>query len=301
MKRLCIDIGATNTQIGSLEEELEDLKVVDTDTFLDDPTEILKEFFGPEEKVHVGIACPGPIDRKRGIIQPPNMPFEELDLKEHLDEDIDSIFLVNDCVSAVLGEYAKGHCAPNMVYVTISSGIGSGVIVDDKLIVKRGFAEVGHTYVGGERTCGCGGKGHWEAYCSGDNIPSYAEDLTGKKYVNAETLFERFYEGEKEAEKVIENIKEFNVRGFSNLIDSFGPDLIVIGGSVFLNNRKILLEDLEKKVERDTLGKLPKFKTTTLFGKAELYGLMFLWRSVKKDLEGLGDMQIYRSSVIDLK
>jgi glucokinase len=88
---------------------------------------------------------------------------------------------LNDCAAAVLGErhFGAGKGLENLAYVTLSTGLGGGAIVDGHLLIgKDGNAvEVGHITIdpGSSLICGCGSPGHWEAYSSGSNIPNFVK------------------------------------------------------------------------------------------------------------------------------
>jgi glucokinase len=134
-----------------------------------------------------GIGSIGPLDPAAGVARSPsNLPdtVGRVPLVGPLSELLgtDRVFLHNDTVAGVIGE--RFHSARNpddMVYLTISSGIGAGVAVDGRVLSgwDGNAGEVGHTRIdpAGGMACGCGSEGHWEAYCSGENIPRYARRL----------------------------------------------------------------------------------------------------------------------------
>ncbi len=287
MTYLCIDIGATKTLIGMGDKDLEFCRKIETDTFLKEPG--LEEL--PVENIRKAIvATPGPLDREKGLIYPPNIPVEKVDMFDLLEPYLDDFFLVNDCCAGVLGEYTFGkHSASNMVYITISSGIGAGVILDDRLIEgwKGNFAEVGHLKVGGNRRCGCGGRGHWEAYCSGNNLPGFAQDLTGEEFFDAEELFIRYEEGDMAAEKTILKMRVYNAAGVSNVVNAYNPELIVFGGGVAVNHPNIIIKKLKTMIEKDALCGPPEITTASLKDRSVLFGLLALCQlDGKLDLPG---------------
>jgi len=120
------------------------------------------------------------------VIDPANLPdsIDRIPLTGPIAKLIDSddVYLHNDTTAGVIGE--RFHAASNpddMVYITISSGIGAGVCSDGRITSgwDGNAGEVGHYVVDprGRLTCGCGHDGHWEAYCSGNAIPDYARLL----------------------------------------------------------------------------------------------------------------------------
>ena len=136
-----------------------------------------------------GIASIGPLDLAAGAVDnPANFPdgIGRIPLTGPLGEllDTDEVYLHNDADAGVIGERFHAERNPDdMVYLTISSGIGAGVAVDGHVLAgwDGNAGEVGHTPLdpAGGMTCGCGRDGHWEAYCSGENIPRYARRLYG--------------------------------------------------------------------------------------------------------------------------
>ena len=130
------------------------------------------------EKVKaIGIGSPGPLDIKNGIIaEPANLPFVNFPIVNELFKEFKTqVYLDNDANVATLAEYmfGSGKGSENMVYVTASTGIGGGAILNGK--IYRGSTsnalEVGHTTVDiSGRRCGCGNNGCVEVLASGTAI-----------------------------------------------------------------------------------------------------------------------------------
>lgn len=126
----------------------------------------------------VGVGCASPLDLERGLVMsPPNLPgWDEFPIVDILRNKFQvPVVLDNDANAAAIGEhfYGAGRGFENLVYITISTGIGGGVIVDNKLVhgVGDGAGEIGHLCVepsGFE--CNCGARGCLEAICSGTAI-----------------------------------------------------------------------------------------------------------------------------------
>ena len=112
----------------------------------------------------IGVASAGPLDLREGaVVHSPNIGFDYIPLVKPLEDEFKvPVYLCNDCVAGVIGEkelgYGRGY--GNLVYVTLSSGIGGGVFVDNHLLIgKDGNAhEIGHITIDyeGKLTCGCG-------------------------------------------------------------------------------------------------------------------------------------------------
>ncbi|MFB6292435.1 MAG: ROK family protein [Candidatus Nanohaloarchaea archaeon] len=280
MAFLCVDIGGTNTLIGIGNGDFEVVKKVKSREFLDDIGACLENTFEPEkinEIERVAIAAAGPIDREEGVFYPPNVDdLEEVNIRSPL-EAVGDVQIINDCTSAVLGEYHYGdHEAENLVYVTISSGIGAGVISDGNVVEgwSGNFGEVGHIILeDGGLECGCGKRGHWEAYCSGNSIPRLAEDVAGASFKDAREVFEAAESGDEDAEAALEEMNRYNSIGFSNIVDMFNPETVLVGGAVALNHPGRVVEPLEEEVEKRSINDTPAIEVCSLDERAVIHGL----------------------------
>jgi glucokinase len=155
------------------------------------------------EIVGIGVASPGPLDNRTGTIYaPPNLPaWHGVPLRDILQGQYQKpVFVENDANAAALGEYlfGAGQGSRDMVYLTVSTGIGGGVIVDGKLMegVNGSAAELGHITIDwhGER-CPCGNVGCLEALASGTAIAhkanlAIANGQGAELLVFARTMFE---------------------------------------------------------------------------------------------------------------
>jgi|GEM_PF-4394222 len=131
------------------------------------------------------VAAVGPLDHDVGAsVEPVNVSagVDRIPLVDPLGTLVstDRLHLHNDATAGAIGERFFGDGETDLVYLTLSTGIGAGAVVDGHVLSGWGgnAVEVGHaTVVPGGRPCGCGGAGHWEAYCGGANVPAYARDL----------------------------------------------------------------------------------------------------------------------------
>jgi len=187
------------------------------------------------------------------------------------------ITLLNDCNAAVLGEYVYGtDDAENMVYLTISTGIGAGIIVDGSLVEGKdgNFGEIGHIIVDNNGlSCGCGGTDHWEAYCSGNNLPRMAEELHGYSCSDARDLFAAYKNGDRDAAAVVDTMQSYNARGLANIMNMFDPELIAVGGGVALNHPDVVVDGLEQRMEEEAVNTVPSVSLCSLREQAVIHGL----------------------------
>ena len=260
-----------------------------------------KHGVGDKQLLGIGVGSIGPLDMRRGIlIKPANLPVENILIVDPLKSEFGvPTYLVNDCVAAVIGEkfFGEGRDHDNLVYITISTGIGGGVYVNGNLLLgKDGNAhEIGHMVIDaeGKLTCGCGRKGHWEAYSSGSGIPKLARMLAlefpalyersvlreknrGLSQLTSKDVYDAAKAGDEFALKVVEEAGRYNAMGVANVINVYDPSLITMGGSVTLNNVELVLEPIKKLVPLYTINRLPEIKVTTLGDDIGLYGAVAL-------------------------
>lgn len=312
---IAVDIGATNTRValGSSDGELVEVVVFatwetrDPEEYIARVARIAKEL----EQKHrvqatgVGVGSPGPLDIKRGeVVGAPNMPFRRIEVVRPLRELLGRpVAFANDAVTAAVGVkwWGEGQGVSNLVYVTISTGIGGGVYVDGELLLgKEGNAhEIGHTVVDAEErlACGCGRRGHWEAYSSGRGIPNLtrylaelrrdlreATSLAINSSLSAKDVFEAFRKGDPLAREVVAWVNRFNAYGFANIVDVYDPEIIVVGGSVALNNQDVLLEGLRSRVENYAVNTVPEIVPTKLGGNVGILGALALGLGLEKKI-----------------
>jgi len=300
-----VDLGATNLRValGSRDGHFIEKMAEPTDVFSGNLAisqqiirmikSVQKENSLPEEGLcGIGIGSIGPLNpEKGGIDRPANIPqYAFIPLVEPLRSEFAvPVELLNDCAAAVIGEKENGAGIgeENLVYITISSGIGAGVYVDGHLLRgKDGNAhEVGHMVIDfdGKLLCGCGRRGHWEAYCSGRNIPNYARLLikgwgldTYRKSllynrssgelsnVAARTVYECAAEGDALCGRLLEEVGRINAMGFANVVDLYDPSLVTIGGSVALNNPSATLEPITAHIQDYVFNRSPRIEITRL-------------------------------------
>lgn len=204
-----------------------------------------------ETVLAIGAASPGPLDPRAGyILRTPNIPeWINFPLAPKLAEDFRvPVFLDNDANLGALGEWkfgaAKGH--RDVLYLTVSTGVGGGVIEDDHLL--QGFhglaTELGHTIVDPDGPlCGCGFAGHLEAFCSGPAIARYvlAQLEAGAKSIlrpedhpTAQMIAEAAMRGDQLAVSAYRRAGEYLGIGVANFLHSFDPSIVIFGGGVSL-------------------------------------------------------------------
>jgi len=299
-----VDLGATNVRVAVGDERGfrgKLIEAIDVQNGADGITAQIArmiETLDVEELDAIGVGSIGPLDLASGrVINTPNLPFKDIPIIEPLSNALGvPVKLLNDCSAAVLGEhsYGAGRGLRNLVYITLSTGLGGGAIVDGHLLTgKDGNAhEVGHLTIDpcSELVCGCGCRGHWEAYCSGANIPNFARMLlkgakgnvpikpstVERSFTTSEALFSAANQGDPLALWIVERIGEVNAIGFADAVNVYDPELITVGGSIALRNEALILDPIRKNIGRHLINRKPEIMITPLGDEAVLFGALAL-------------------------
>ena len=229
----------------------------------------------------IGVSAAGPLDLAAGaVVTPPNLPYPRIELAGPLEAAFGvAVTLINDARAGALGEHAHGagQGCRNLVYVTISTGIGGGVIADGRLLFGRGgnAGEIGHITVETRHglVCGCGYPNHWEGYCSGRNLPRFyaAERESGDPdFETAEAIFKAARAGEPAACRFLEAVAVLNARALSTLVVAYDPERIVLDGTVARTQADLLVGPAVERME-EFLPR-PEVVLTPLGGDAPLLG-----------------------------
>jgi len=298
---IAIDLGATNLRVALITKIGKTIKKVKSKTPHQGKTgriitnQLLKLVesiieFSKQINVDVrgvGISSIGPLDYKNGeIVNSPNIPFKRVPVVQPLKRKFKlPVYLYNDCTSAVWGEkhFGAGKDYKNIVYITISSGIGGGAVVDNHLLFGRGgnAVEIGHFKIDTKYNfpCGCKkGRGHWEGYCSGNNLPRFFKfwlkrnkiKFSTKNIKTSKDIFDLARKKERVVLKFLEEIGRLNAAGLNNVIVAYDPEIITLGGSVVLCNKEFIFSYFKKYLENYL--KVPKIIVTPLKEDVVLFG-----------------------------
>ncbi|WP_314174109.1 ROK family protein [Streptomyces winkii] len=228
-----------------------------------------------QQLLGTGIGCGGPLDSVRGrLISPPHLPgWTDIPLTS-LAEDAFGMpaVLDNDGTAGAAGEwrFGAGRGTRHLLYLTISTGIGGGMVVDGR--TYRGAAgnggEPGHVTVrsDGRRCASCGRAGCLEAYASGTSIAERALEaaesatrdgeattLAGRETLTAAEVAQAVRDGDPVACRVWQETTETLGSGLVSLVNLFEPGLVVLGGGV-LRSGDLLLSPLRESVARLAMG-----------------------------------------------
>jgi Transcriptional regulator/sugar kinase len=233
---------------------------------------LIKEVSQGEDFNAIGVASIGPLDISRGLIlYTPNLGYGNVRIRDSLGEEFRRpVYLANDAMAGVWAEkvLGKGKGLNDLAYITMSTGLGVGAVVDGNLLVgRRGNAhELGHAVISFESDmpCGCGGVGHWEAFVGGKNIPRVAArlaqlwngsktrayELASRGGLSPELLYSMAREGDPFAAHVVDYINRAHAAGIMTLIAAYDPEAIFIGGSVYLYNEDLIRPGVIKHLQR---------------------------------------------------
>lgn len=215
----------------------------------------------------ISIGSPGPLDPFRGVIEDtPNLRgVKDLRIIDELKDIFDlPTYLLNDADAGALGEWwlGAGKSSSRAFYITISTGVGSGYVINGKL--ERGAfgkaPESGHTDLfveNDQRLCACGRWSHAEAYLGTDGLAETYAKVFGLKPADlspedrhsvSPKMRERIAGNDKKWLKVQETYAGHLAFFLRNIIYNFQPEIIVIGGGIAFGN-KPLLKSAEKKLD----------------------------------------------------
>lgn len=253
---IAVDIGGTQMRAACYSEEsqsphqIQRIATQGGKTPLERLLELLHTVWPADGPVTgIGLAAPGPVDPYEGVIlKAPNIRgWENLPLRQILQDEFHVPAAVgNDANLAALGEwrFGAGQGHHFMIYLTISTGIGGGVILDDHLVLGvRGLAtEVGHiTVLPDGPLCGCGQRGHLEALASGPAICRWVTQeiangvptvLQAGKLLTAKEIGEAARQGDELAIAALARAGTFIGVAVADFLHIFNPTAVIIGGGV---------------------------------------------------------------------
>ena len=282
-----IDLGGTNIKAGIVTDSGELLNKESIKTNADRPMEDIIHDMGKlalkviEEKglsiediTAIGIGSPGTPDNEAGVlVYSNNLPFNMAPMRSLIREVVDlPVYIDNDANCAAMAEAVAGAAkgTKESVTITLGTGVGAGVIVRGRIYsgFNQAGSEFGHTViVSGGQQCSCGRKGCFEAYSSASalirmtkeaadaNPDSKLNDLIredGK--VSGKTAFKAMRMGDEAAAKVVDMYTDYMADGLANAINTFMPEVLVIGGGVCNEGDPLLIPLKEKTLSRPYFG-----------------------------------------------
>jgi glucokinase len=270
-----VDIGGTKIAVGAVRDD-------GTTVYRREcPTEPLRGFPDAMQRVRrllheavdecgalegIGVACPGPLDPLTGLIgEVGTLPgWQGGNLVAELEPEFGvAVAVENDADAAALAEFSWGAArgAANFIYVTISTGIGGGIILGGQLYrgVAGSHPELGHQVIDSTGPlCYCTARGCWESLASGTAMSAWmCEAAPALGPMSAAAICNLATQGHEIALRAVKREGYYLGLGVANLVTLFAPDVIVLGGgvmksgSLFLNNAVKVVRELCTQVPAD--------------------------------------------------
>lgn len=273
--KIGIDLGGSHIAIGVIDEsgiivEKTEKRILekekkDVKNFIEDYIiENTNNLRGKYKVSSIGIAIPGTVDSAK-IIRSVNLGIEDYSIVEHLKQQISlPIKIRNDAKCAALAENQYGSLKKysRSIFLTLGTGIGGAVIVDNKLLDTGGLpgCEFGHMIIEKDGIeCNCGKKGCFERYASMKSFKNnLRKELGLDEKTHGQELFDMIRNNNsqnKNYRKIENTVNEFiqNLSiGISNLVNIFEPEAIGIGGS-FVYFEEVLLERLKNYIKENNM------------------------------------------------
>ena len=313
MYRIGVDLGGTNIAVGVVSE---DLKIVGRGSVKTRAPRPAEEIFDDikvavdlamadagittADVISVGVGTPGTVNKNNGYIEfANNLKFKQVPAKDMLEKLLGvTVYLDNDANCAALGEAVagSGKGSKNFVAITLGTGVGSGIIIDGKIINGSNFAagEMGHMVICVDgKPCNCGRNGCWESYASATaliaqtkeamiNNPNSAmwqivnNDIDA---VNGRTAFDAMRMNDEAGKAVVDKYVYYVASGIINIINALQPEFICVGGGI-ANEKETLLAPIREHVERERYSRYADKQTlivsAELGNDAGIYGAALL-------------------------
>ena len=281
MYKIGIDVGGMSIKAGLVVNgEIIQRAIKETnqsgglDNIVEDIIELVNNLLVKSElNIHnidlIGIGFPGVVTSE-GRVTCVNIGLENALIIPILEERLKGTIVRagNDANVAALAEYAYGSMKGynSGVMITLGTGIGGGIVIDNKLIVgSNGVgAEIGHTMIANNYyDCNCGNNGCFETFCSATAIIKYAQKLLNENRetiirdmckndinnITAKMVFDAYRENDMVAKEIINRFKKYLAIGIGNIVNFIDPAVISIGGGIS-NASDILLDGLSEQVKQ---------------------------------------------------
>jgi len=300
---LGLDIGGTSIKAGLVNEwgDIKGFQSIPTnsqhghDHVLTAINTLIQSYQEQELIKGIGIALAGSIENRTGVcLYSPNLNWRNVAIGKIIEESTGKeVRLINDANAACLGEYffGAGRSFKNIICITLGTGIGSAVILDNKLFIgSSGMApEAGHMVIIKDGPqCTCGRKGCWETLVSASAIVKRAAEkintdtsarlnkIMAEKQdsLTIQDIFKAWQAGDHLAVEIMTEVKEYLALGLANLVNIINPQCLVLGGGILELNSGFIdgLEDMVKELVFPTFKDTVLVKIARLGNKAGLVG-----------------------------
>ena len=221
---------------------------IDTAHLIDECQRLVEDFLSDfrdrKNILGLGISLPGTVNMKTLLLETaPNMHVADISFKE-LEKKLGvPVFIANEANCSAYGEYEyNDNFKSPLFYISITEGIGSAIIIDKKLYSGSNHraGEVGHISIdcNSDKICSCGNNGCWELFASERALERIYMEETGIKPESIDSIFTKI--DDFSVKQVIRKYAEFVAVGIRNLMMTFDPSFIVIGGNISRFEKELL-------------------------------------------------------------
>jgi len=294
---IAIDVGGTKTLVSAFNEK--EAEPYSSEEFLTRPAEGIDSFFerlsniclrvkGSRNINRWGLCTAGAVSPEKGkLIWSPNLGWKDVELFRRASSFLGTEGVIeNDCNAAAFEEWAFRKDIESLIYVTVSTGIGMGMVVRGKILrgASNAAGEIGHTIVKRNGPlCTCGRRGCLQAISGGRGLEIRANDSLGIE-IGTKEIIDRAELNEPIFKEMITEASETLGRFLCNLIDSLDPSVLVIGGS--LGKNRYYFDRILKTIEENYYrvpGKKVKIELSSIEPNPNILGILSLSRKTHKD------------------
>lgn len=311
MYRIGIDLGGTNIAVGIVNDEHKIVVKKTTPTLAKRPPEEIVADMARvcleacaelnvdiKDVANIGIASPGIANPVNGCVEyANNLPFLRFPIVQLLADglgiDRSVIKIANDANAAAWGEAVAGAAkgSANSIMVTLGTGVGGGIIINNKILVGFNSAagEIGHIVIEQDGApCGCGRRGCWEAYSSATALIRMTKEAVEEckksgrytsmlkaERISGRTACDAMRAGDEVGTEVYNKYVKYLATGITNLVNIFQPEVISLGGGVS-NEGQSLIDAITPLVRAEQYGgdvvALTQLRIATLGNDAGIIG-----------------------------
>ncbi len=271
----CYDVGGTNLRAALFRgDTLENLvKEPTQQDFCGQIKRVFMTHHAPYKPDVLAVVVPGPVENGILLKAPPLRISSPINLKETLAELCTTVIVENDLNAAVHAElvYGKGKQYKNFYLLTLSTGIGAGIVHDGKVIGGRS-GEFGHNIIEQRSqfqfNCACGNTGCWVSLASGMGISNLARQRFNEEKT-AEEVFFLAEKGNADARYIVSMVRQYNALGLSYMVNALDMEAIICMGSLGLHQFEKIIPDTS---EIPSMNPAPPIMKTELGDNIGLYG-----------------------------
>ena len=311
MYRIGIDLGGTNIAVGLVNDEHKIIVKKTTPTLANrEPEAIVADMarlcleacaeqgLDIKDVANIGIATPGIANPLNGCVEyTNNLPFRRFPIVDILSNDLGIdraiVKIANDANAAAWGEAVAGAAkgSKSSIMVTLGTGVGGGIIIDNKILVGFNSAagEIGHIVIEQDGApCSCGRRGCWEAYSSATALIRMTKEAVEEckksgrytsmlkaERISGRTACDAMRAGDEVGTEVYNKYVKYLATGLTNMVNIFQPEVISLGGGVS-NEGQSLIDAITPLVRKEQYGgdvvALTQIRIATLGNDAGIIG-----------------------------